>query len=345
MCFMNRLLSKIFKGTAIILLLSLIVGCGRVQKKEQQEAVTEDNGKVLSVFAIFPTPVEEPWADMVHKGFLKAQEEGLIGYSFEENTGYAHFDSILHASCSKGYDIIAGDAFGSEASVRETAAEFPDIVFFFGSGEVPNGTNLSVFDDLVHEPAYLAGMAAGSVTRNSRIGIVAAMPIPEINRLTNAFITGARDMNPDASFDIAYIDEFYNPQKADSLAEVFIRNGADVIFADRKGAENACVRHHVPVICNMFDQFTGAQDILLTHIIWDMRPAIRHLVSKVSNGTYVSEDYSQWSTLGKGGSRLGEFAGWSQGVTPELIETIVRKKEAIINGDFAVPLIDTPPGP
>jgi hypothetical protein len=43
----------------------------------------------------------------------------------------------------------------------------------------------------------------------------------------------------------------------------------------------------------MFDQFTGAPDVLLTHIIWDMMPAIRQLVSKVKNGTYVPEDYSQ----------------------------------------------------
>lgn len=335
--------STIFKAAAMVVAMCVLAGCGRVQKKERPGVVSLDNDKALSVFAIFPTPVEEPWAGMVHQGFLNAQQEGLIVYSFEENTGYAHFDSILRANCSKGYDIIAGDAFGSERIVREIAAEFPDKAFFFGSGEGPNAMNLSVFDDLVHEPAYLAGMAAGAVTRTSRIGIVAAMPIPEINRLTNAFIAGARETDPGTAFDIAYIDEFYNPLKADSLADTLIRNGADVVFADRKGAESACVRHHVPVVCIMYDQFTGASDVLLTHITWDMVPAIRHLVSKVRNGTYVPENYSQWSTMAKGGSRIGEFRGWKQGVTPEILHQIIEKKAAIINEDFVVPVIETPP--
>jgi basic membrane lipoprotein Med (substrate-binding protein (PBP1-ABC) superfamily) len=213
---MDMLRSTILKAAAMVVAMCVLFGCGRIQKKEQLKVLSEDNGQVLSVFAIFPTPVEEPWAGAVHMGFLKAQEEGLIVYSFEENTGYAHFDSILHANCSKGFDIVAGDAFGSESTVRKLAAEFQETVFFFGSGEGPNATNLSVFDDLVHEPAYLAGMAVGAVTRTSRIGIVAAMPIPEINRLTNAFIAGAHETDPEAVFEIAYIDEFYNPLKADS---------------------------------------------------------------------------------------------------------------------------------
>ena len=61
-------------------------------------------------------------------------------------------------------DIIFGDAFGNEEAVRSVAADYPDIAFVFGSGGGPANPNFSVFDNWIHEPAYLAGMLAGGLT-------------------------------------------------------------------------------------------------------------------------------------------------------------------------------------
>ena len=50
-------------------------------------------------------------------------------------------------------------AFGNEEAVRRVAADYPDIAFVFGSGGGPAEPNFSVFDNWIHEPAYLAGHA------------------------------------------------------------------------------------------------------------------------------------------------------------------------------------------
>ncbi len=52
-----------------------------------------------------------------------------------------------------------------------------------------------MFDNWIHEPAYLAGMIAGKLTKSNTVGVVAAMPIPEVNRLSNAFCEGAKEVN------------------------------------------------------------------------------------------------------------------------------------------------------
>ena len=104
-------------------------------------------------------------------------------------------------------DIIIGDAFGNEAPVRAVAKDFPDIAFAFGSGEAEVAPNFSVFDNWIHDPAYLAGMLAGGKTTSNTIGVVGGMPVPEVNRIINAFIAGAQSTNPKVVVKVAFITE------------------------------------------------------------------------------------------------------------------------------------------
>ena len=64
---------------------------------------------------------------------------------------------------------------------------FPKSAFLFGSGAGPAEPNFGVFDNWIHEPAYLSGLIAGKMTKSNVVGAVAAMDIPEVNRLVNAF--------------------------------------------------------------------------------------------------------------------------------------------------------------
>ncbi len=319
-----------------------LFSCNQTPKTGRQET-RDGKDTILKVFAIFPVSVNEPWTGAVHRAFLDAKEKSGISYDFQDNVGYDNFEFMLRTHCAEGYDLIVGDAFGSEQVVRKVAEDFPDIPFFFGSGMGPNGKNLSVFDNLIHEPAYLAGMAAGSITEKNRIGIVAAKPIPEVNRLTNAFISGAREMNPHVKAEIIYMDEFYYPPRADSAAEQLIRQGADVIFAERKGAEIACSRHGIPVIGNMDNPQGQSRLVFVTDLTWDLTPAVSDLLGKIRSGTYTPEDYRPWSTMARGGAGLSRINGSLRGLTPEAIRKIDKRREQIISGTFVVPINESLP--
>jgi len=68
--------------------------------------------KQLKVFAVFATPIEEPWDNVIHQALLKAQTELNIAYSYSDKNGYGpDFEKALRDVAAKGYDIIFGDAF------------------------------------------------------------------------------------------------------------------------------------------------------------------------------------------------------------------------------------------
>ena len=136
-------------------------------------------------------------------------------------------------------DIIFGDSFGNEEAVRAVAADYPDIPFVFGSGGGPAEPNFSVFDNWIHEPAYLAGWLAGGLTKSNTIGVVAGYPVPEVNRITNAFIEGAQAKNPEVEVKVTFINSWFDPATAKEAALAQIGAGADVLYAERAGVIEA----------------------------------------------------------------------------------------------------------
>src|SRR3970282_2642077 len=132
--------------------------------------------------------------------------------------------------------IIFGDAFGNEEAVRRVAAEYPDIAFVFGSGGGPAEPNFSVFDNWIHEPAYLAGMLAGGLTKTGTVGVVGGYPVPEVNRIVNAFIAGAQAVNKDVTVKVTFINSWFDPAAAKEAALAQVAAGAGVLYAERLGA-------------------------------------------------------------------------------------------------------------
>src|SRR3546814_2493638 len=80
-------------------------------------------------------------------------------------------------------------------------------------------------------------MIAGKVTKCNIIGVVAARTIPEVNRLSNAFCAGAKEVNPDTKCRFSFIGSFFDPPKAKEAALAQIEAGVDVIYAERFRSE------------------------------------------------------------------------------------------------------------
>ena len=80
-----------------------------------------------------------------------------------------------------------------------------------GSSFGPIKPNFAVFDNWIHEPSYLTGIVAGKLTKSNVIGMVGGYPIPEVNRLMQAFMEGARSVNPEVKFLVSFIGSWYDP--------------------------------------------------------------------------------------------------------------------------------------
>ena len=138
-----------------------------------------------------------------------------------------------------GNNLIVGEAFAVEAAARKVAKDFPKVSFLMGSSGKPQAPNFSVFDNYIQEPAYLSGMIAGGMTKSNKIGMVGGFPIPEVNRLMNAFMAGALEVNPKIEFSVSFINSWFDPPKAKEAAFAMIDKGADVMYAERFGVSDA----------------------------------------------------------------------------------------------------------
>ncbi|MEO5985908.1 MAG: BMP family protein [Candidatus Limnocylindria bacterium] len=308
----------------------------------------EGGDETITVFGAYATQIEEPWDGVIHSALQAEADAGRIGYSFTDDIGYAgDMERVLRETADQDQpDIIFGDAFGNEEAARAVAADYPDIAFVFGSGGGPAEPNFSVFDNWIHEPAYLAGMLAGGVTESNVIGVVGGNPVPEVNRIVNAFIAGAQKTNPDVDVKVSFINSWFDPAAAKEAALAQIGAGADVLYAERFGVIEAAQENDLVAIGNMSDQKELAPGNVVTSVTWNMEPTVAYVIDQVVAESYTSQDLKDFSMVGKGGAALAEVnADVPGGVPDDLAAQVAEKEAAIKAGTFRVDINEgTPPG-
>ena len=294
----------------------------------------------IKVAGIFTLPVEQQWISRIHKALVAAEERGDIEYVYSENVANTDYERVMREYAEGGQQLIVGEIFGLERAARKVAADYPETAFLMGSSFEPAGDNLSVFDNWIHEPAYLSGMAAGAASKSNVIGMVGGYAIPEVNRLMNAFMDGARETNPDVKFLVNFIGSWYDPPKAKESAFAMMDAGADVMYAERFGVSDAAVERGVKAIGNVIDTSGDYPDTILSSALWHMEPTIDHAIAAVADGSYKAEDYGKYSYMKYGG---GSVVVDENLVPADVVQAIKAKEAAILDGSFVVNVNDNEP--
>ncbi len=296
--------------------------------------------KPIKVASVYTVPVEQQWVSRIHKALNAAKDRGDITYKWSENVANNDYERIMRQYAEEGSDLVIGEIFGVERAARRVAANYPKIAFLMGSSFGPSKPNLSVFDNFIHEPSYLTGMVAGKASKTGTIGMVGGYAIPEVNRLMNAFMDGAREVNPNVKFLVSFINSWYDPPKAKEASFAMIDRGADVMYAERFGVSDAAKERNVKVIGNVIDTSSQYPDTVLASAIWHMEPTIDRAVKAVTEGRFQAEDYGPYSYMAHGGSSL---AIDEKLVTPEAVKLVKDKEKEIVDGLFRVNVNDAEP--
>jgi basic membrane lipoprotein Med (substrate-binding protein (PBP1-ABC) superfamily) len=300
----------------------------------------------LKVIAAYSSVIEEPWDGVIHAALEAEAAAGRITHEYQDGIGYDGGMELALREIAEADqpDIIFGDSFGNEEAVRAVAADYPDIPFVFGSGGGPAEPNFSVFDNWIHEPAYLAGWLAGGLTKSGTLGVVAGYPVPEVNRITNAFIDGARAKNPDVDVKVTFINSWFDPATAKEAALAQIAAGADVLYAERAGVIEAAVEKGVLAVGNMSDQQELGPENVITSVTWNMTPTVEYVIDQVLAGSYTSQDLKDFSMMAKGGAALAPInAGVMGGIPQELIDEVTAAEASIRSGVTRVSINEAQP--
>jgi len=297
----------------------------------------------LKVAAIYTVPVEQQWVSRIDKALKAAVARGEIEYQFSENVANADYERVMRQYAEKGNTLIVGESFAVEAAARKVAKDYPKISFLMGSSGKPQEPNFSVFDNYIQEPAYLSGLVAGAVSKSGKIGMVGGFPIPEVNRLMNAFMTGVKEVNPQAEFTITFINSWFDPPKAKEAAFAMIDKGADVMYAERFGVSDAAKERKVLAIGNVINTQAQYPDTVVASALWHMEPTIDAALAAVKAGKFKAEDYGKYSTMKFKGSELSPLGSFEAKVPKAIVAKVKLREREIAAGTFTVKVDDSQP--
>ncbi|PTE21521.1 BMP family ABC transporter substrate-binding protein [Cereibacter changlensis JA139] len=298
----------------------------------------------LKVAGIYTVPVEQQWVSRIHKAAETAKAAGAVDYSYTENVANTDYPRVMREYAESGVKLIIGEVFGVEQEAREVAADYPEVAFLLGSSFPPDEAlpNVAVFDNYIQDAAYLSGIVAASMSKGN-IGMVGGFPIPEVNRLMNAFMAGAREVNPEMKFQVSFIGSWFDPPKAKETALAMIEGGADLLYAERFGVSDAAKEKGVLAIGNVIDTQADYPDTVVASALWHFEPTFDKAVAEVMAGTFTAADYGVYSFMKEGGCSLAPL-GTFEGKVPDSAKALVAEREAAIrDGSFTVAIDDSEP--
>ena len=293
------------------------------------------------VAAIYTVPFEQQWVSRIHKALKAAEARGDIEYKATENVSNADYERVMREYATAGNQLIVGEAFAVEAAARKVAKDFPKVWFLMGSSGKVQAPNFSVFDNYIQEPAYLSGMVAGGMTKSNKIGMVGGFPIPEVNRLMNAFMAGAKEVNPKVEFSVSFINSWFDPPKAKEAAFAMIDKGADVMYAERFGVSDAAKEKGKLAVGNVINTQDKYPDTVVASALWNMEPTIDRALKLVKDGKFTAEEYGQYSMMKHKGSELAPLGTFEKKVSADLISKVMAKQKAVLAGQFNVKVDDS----
>ena len=299
--------------------------------------------KKLKVAAIYTVPVEQQWVSRIDTALKAAVARGEIEYVFSENVSNADYERVMRGYAEGGQTLIVGEAFAVEAAARKVARDYPKVSFLLGSSGKPQAPNFGVFDNFIQEPAYLSGMVAGGMTKTGKIGLVGGFPIPEVNRLMNAFMAGAKETNPKVEFTVSFINSWFDPPKAKEAAFAMIDKGADVLYAERFGVADAAKEKGKLAIGNVINTQDKYPDTVVASALWHMEPTIDLAIKAVKAGSFEAREYGEYSTMKHKGASLSPLGTFEKKVPAEVVAKVTAKQKAILAGEFKVVVDDNQP--
>jgi basic membrane protein A and related proteins len=245
----------------------------------------------------------------------------------------------IESLVNDGNKIIFGTSYGYQKYFALAAKAHPDVKFEMATGTMQS-SNLAEYYGAGEDSIYLSGMAAGAATKSGVVGYVAAFPIPEVIRHTNAFALGVQATHPGATVKVVFTSSWFDPAKEKKAAQSLHSAGADVIGqnVDSPASGQYAKTAGLPWVGYDSDSSQFAPKQWLTAAVYNWGPYYLKRVKAAMNGTWKTGFY--YGGLKDGFTKLAPFG---PGVSAATKAAIAAKTKAIENGsfyEFAGPLYD-----
>jgi len=198
------------------------LGCGG-------EAPTERSGTFRAALLTSGPVSDAGWYAGGYEGLMSLRDSLGASVSHQQTRTPAEFDEAFFSYASSGYDLIFAHGFEYQDAAIRAGARFPDLtIVVSGGGQISRNVVPLIFR--LEQGSYLAGMAAGGMSRSGIIGMVGGVEIPPVQGTFRAFEAGARAVNPDIRILETFTGNWDDVATAKEAATLQLGRGADVLI-------------------------------------------------------------------------------------------------------------------
>ena len=282
----------------------------------------------LKIGFVYVTPVTDAGWVRQHEEGRKAVDAALGGKvqtTYVENVAEgADAERVIRDLAQQGNKLIFTSSFGYMEPTLKVARDFPDVKFESITG-YKTAPNVATANARYYEGRYLAGIAAGRMTKTHVAGYVAGFPIPEVLQGINAFTLGMRSVDPQARVKVVWLDVWFDPPKEREAAMTLFNQDVDVIaFHTGSTAVMAAAQERgklaVAYHSDMRKVAPDAQVVAVTHQWGDY---YTQRARAVLDGSWKSGNV--WGGVKDGMIRVGDFGSKVPSAVQQ--EVLARQKD------------------
>jgi len=316
-----------------------LIGCDD-KKGGGTPAAGGAGGKSLTVgFIYIGTKDDYGYSQAHHEGAMEVAK--LPGVKVLEQESVKETDAVVQSMESminnEEATIIFPTSFGYyDPYMKSTAKKYPNLTFLHCGGRYKAGDpeNCGSYFGYIDEAVYLSGIAAGGSSKTGKLGYVAAIPIPQVLRNINAFLLGARTVNPKATVSVIFTGGWFKPeaeiQAVNSLADQQI----DVVtcHVDSPKAVLETAKKRGMMTCGYHANGSAIDpDKYLTGAEWNWAPIYINYVKMIQAGKKPEH-------VVRGGLKDGFVKTSPLGklVTPEIAAKIAGVKATAMDGKLVI---------
>jgi basic membrane protein A len=282
----------------------------------------------LKIGFVYVAPITDAGWVRQHENGRQALQAALgaqVKTSFVENVPEGpDAERVIRDLAQQGHKLIFTPSFGYMEPTLKVARDFPDVKFESITG-YKTTPNVAAANARYYEGRYLAGIAAGRLSKTKLAGYVAGFPIPEVLQGINAFALGMRSVNPGAQIKVIWLNAWFDPPRERDAAMTLFNQNVDVVaFHTGSSAVMAAAQERgkmaVAYHSDMRQVAPDAQIIAVTHQ-WGEYYTRR--AREVLAGTWQSGNV--WGGVKEGMVHVGDFGPKVPAAVQK--EVLARQKE------------------
>jgi simple sugar transport system substrate-binding protein len=211
-------------------------GCGKSDSDKAASTSAGGDNKPMTIGFIYVGTKDDYGYNQAHAEGAAVVEK-MAGVKVLEEEKVAETVDVQKSMESMisldGASVVFPTSFGYyDPHMITMAKKYPAVTFLHCGGRYREGQdpeNCGSYFGYIDEAVYCSGIAAGGTTKSNRLGFVAAKPIPQVLRNINAFLLGARSVNPKATVNVIFTGDWFMPNKEAEAVNNLADQGVDVV--------------------------------------------------------------------------------------------------------------------